>query len=221
MTHTAQLPFAFEVTPRFTAEEFLVSPSNTEAFGWVGQWPDWPSYGLALYGPAACGKSHLASLWAVRAEAHIIPATALVSLSPEALPRETPRLVIEDLNHVADETRLFHLLNTIKENGGHVLITATEPPARWGVKLPDLASRLAALPAVAIQPPDDALLAALLLKHFADRQLRPGTEAVQYLLTRIDRSFAAVKQVVERLDHASLKAGRNITVPLIKEVLGS
>ena len=129
-------------------------------------------------------------------------------------------LVVEDCDRGGlDETALFHLINLARENGRFLLLTGRQPPSRWKVALPDLRSRLLAMPALAIGAPDDQVLAALLVKLFADRQLKVGEEVVAYLLGRMERSFAAAARLVDRLDRAALAGHRAVTVPLARAVL--
>jgi chromosomal replication initiation ATPase DnaA len=199
--------------------DFLVAPSNAAAVAWIDRWPDWPGPGLALYGPAGSGKSHLAAVWQARSGAAIVTASALQSGRVEA-----QRCVFEDGEAALTDPRaaeaLFHLYNRIAARRGHLLLTGAEPPARWPVALADLGSRLRALPAAEIKPPDDAMLAGLFAKLFRDRQLAVPGEVILYLVQRMERSCAAVARAVEALDRASLAERRPVTLPLARSVLG-
>lgn len=127
--------------------------------------------------------------------------------------------VVDDADRGIDERALFHLYNGLFERRGHLLLTGGLPPARWSVVLPDLRSRLNAVPVVEIGPPDDALLEAVLVKLFADRQLRVSAEVIGFLSLRLERSLAAAAEAVAFLDAAALEARRNITVPFAREAL--
>ncbi len=218
----SQLPLAFEHRPALGAEDFLVAAPNREAVLWLDRWPDWPAPALAIHGPPGCGKTHLAHVFRARARAALV-APREIGAALEAAARETPRaLAIDDADAaLADEAAFLHLYNLIAGAGGHLLITAREAPARWKIALPDLRSRLSAAPAVALRPPDDDLLDAVLAKQFADRQLRVGDEVRRFLLARMERSFDAARRIVAALDHAALAGRRNITVPLAREVLAA
>lgn len=214
-----QLAFDLGHRPALGRDDFLVAPCNAEAVAWLERWPDWPSHAMALYGPSGCGKSHLLAAFAhAQADVAMLDATALAA---EAVLRmDLPAVVVVDnLDVLADEAALFHLWNRTKEAGRHLLLAGRDAPARQKVTLPDLRSRLSAIPAIGIGAPDDSLLAALLVKHFADRQLRVGEDVVTYILGRIERSFAAIGQVVEALDRVSLKERRAVTVPLARAVI--
>ena len=202
----------------FGRDDFLVGPGNIEAVGWIDRWPDWSGHALAIFGPPGCGKSHLCHVFALRAKAHVVAAPDLRPDTVASL-ADHAALVLEDGEAVADPRALLHLFNALKERGGALLLTSREPPARWPFTLPDLTSRLATIPAVRIAPPDDAMMEAVLVKLFADRQIAIEPDVVSYLVRRIDRSFSAARDVVARADAAALVGKRAITVPLLKQVL--
>jgi chromosomal replication initiation ATPase DnaA len=214
-----QLAFALDHAESFAREDFLSGPSNATALALVETWPDWPARAVVLVGPAGSGKSHLASIWAKEAGARFLSARALAEASlPAAL--ATGALVVEDLAPGAfDERALFHLINLAREEAAHLLLTAATPPAGWPVAIRDLASRLKALPVVALAPPDDDLLRAVLVKLFADRQLAVDEQLVGYVVRRIERSFAAARAVVARLDAEAMQRQRPLTRALAAEVL--
>jgi chromosomal replication initiation ATPase DnaA len=213
-----QLILDFGHRPAFGAADFLVAPSNAEAVTWLDRWPDWPSPALAIYGPPGCGKTHLARVFAARSAARLVTAESLViERLPEIL--ATARAFVVDDADRAPARAMLHLYNLLAERGGHLLVASRDPPARWKVTLDDLHSRLAAAPAVAVSAPDDALLAALLVKLFADRQVEVSEDVVLYLVTRMERSFEAARQMVADLDTAALAERRSITVKFASAVL--
>lgn len=203
----------------FGREDFLVSGSNQEAVAWIDLWPNWPAPGLVIFGPAASGKSHLAEVWRARAGALRIAAADLARPDAPFGLAEAKAIVLEGADRGIDETALFHLYNGLAERRGSLLLTAADAPSRWALTLPDLKSRVSALPAVAIRPPDDTLMEAVLVKLFADRQLRVEPELVTYLVARLDRSFAAAVDAVAALDRAALAAHRALTIPLARDAL--
>jgi chromosomal replication initiation ATPase DnaA len=220
MSRPRQLALALGHEESFAREDFLEGPSNAAALKLIERWPDWPDHLLVLAGPEGSGKSHLAAIWANAAGARFLAARALVQANlPAAL--STGALVIEDLaGGAVDERALFHLINLAREEGAFVLVTAPSAPSGWTLQVPDLASRLRALPVVALGVPDDALLRAILVKLFADRQLAVEESLLGYLTSRIERSFAAARAIVERLDREALRLHRPVTRALAADVLG-
>lgn len=214
-----QIPLELGHRPALDRADLLVTAGNREAVSWIDSWPDWPSHAVALFGPEGCGKSHLVHVFAAKTRAEIITADDLASVTPIELAQEHKALAWDDAEAAADETSVFHLYNAVREAGGHLLICSRTPPARWPVTLPDLKSRLAAVPAVEILPPDDATLIALLAKLFRERQVGVSEDALTYIVNRIPRTFAAVQAVVGATDRAALGQGRKISVPLIRDVL--
>jgi chromosomal replication initiation ATPase DnaA len=216
-----QLALALDHAESFAREDFLSGPSNAAALALVESWPDWPARAAVLVGPEGSGKSHLAAIWAGEAGARFLAARALAdTVLPAAL--ATGALVVEDIAEGAfDERALFHLLNFAREQEASLLLTARSAPAGWRFEIRDLASRLRALPVVTMTPPDDALLRAVLVKLFADRQLTIDESLVGYLVARIERSFAAARAVVAQLDHEAMRQQRPLTRALAAELLRS
>ena len=214
-----QLALALAHRPALGAGDFLVAAANRDAVAWIDRWPDWPATGLVLHGPPGCGKTHLVAVWCARTGTTALPAAALGAVGPDAVLGANPALAIEDIDRGVDETALFHLFNMASERGVKLLLSARTPPGRLRVALPDLDSRLCALPAVAISAPDDDLLAALLVKQFADRQVTVAPEVIEFLIARIERSFAAAQRAVDALDRGAMARRRRITVALARELL--
>ena len=213
-----QQTFDWGVRPALGREDFLVAPCNRAAVAWLDRWPDWPGPALVIHGPPGSGKSHLGEVWRRRNGADIVPAARLSDAAADA-GHAASALVVDGLDGPVEERALLHTYNGIAERGGHLLLTARTPPAHWPLALPDLASRLRLAPAAALGLPDDALLGALMLKLFADRQIAVAPEVPAYVVPRIERTFEAVARLVERLDRAALAEGRPITVPLVRMVL--
>jgi chromosomal replication initiation ATPase DnaA len=203
----------------FRREDFLADPSNEAALALVESWPNWPHRAAAIVGPPGSGKSHLAAIWAERTGARMADAA---SLTHEEVPRAlaTGALVIEDFApDRIDEPAIFHLLNLVREDEAYLLITAARRIDLDSPVLPDLASRLRAVPSVALAPPSDALMKAVLVKLFADRQLLIDEETLAYLSVRIERSLAAAREVSAELDRAALSSGRRVNRALAAKFL--
>ena len=198
----------------------MVSDSNIAAVERIDRWPDWPSPALVLHGPPGCGKTHLIHVWRESTSAFIITGESLTDAVVPRLIPEVPRQIAVDDAERASESALLHLYNSCIEHQGSLLITACRPPGSWRMVLADLRSRLRAIPVVEIGAPDDSLLGAVLVKHFADRQLHVAPQVIGYLLRRIDRSFAAAEKIVACLDGAALINGGPVTIALARKVLG-
>lgn len=190
-----QLPLPLVYAAAMGEADFLVSDANRDAVRWLETWRDWPRPQAVLTGPAGSGKTHLARVFAGRSGARVI-----------------------DDADAADPETVFHAWNAATRERP-LLLCARPAPPQWPHRLPDLASRLAATPLLTIRDPDDALLAAVLAKHFADRGLRLSPEVAAYVLARVERSFAAVAAAATALDATALDAGRAVTVPVAREVM--
>jgi chromosomal replication initiation ATPase DnaA len=214
-----QLAFALPHAESLSRDNFLEGPANAAALALVDAWPEWPNRTMLLAGPEGSGKSHLAAIWAEQAGARATSAHALTAAN---VPAElaTGALVVEDLRAASfDERALFHLLNLAREEEAYILITARELPSALEIELRDLRSRLRALPVVSLQPPDDHLFRALIVKFCADRQLAVDEQVVSYLSTRLERSYAAARRAIELLDAEGLRQGRPVTRALAAELL--
>jgi chromosomal replication initiation ATPase DnaA len=207
-----QLVLNFPHEPQFPAADFLRAPSNEAACAWLAKAEDWPERRLVLWGQAGCGKTHLLRLWAERTGALVLP-QGLIAAQPIGTP-----IAIDDAQDVP-EVPLLHVLNAAREAGCPVLLTAGAPPARWPVRVPDLASRLRATTAVEIGSPEDSLLRSLLLRLIADRQLVVAPAVQEWLLLRLPRSPAVLREAVARLDRAALATGGKIGRPLAAAAL--
>ena len=214
-----QLTLALGYRESFDRADFLSGHGNEAALALIDRWPDWPARTIALVGPEGAGKSHLAAIWAKAAGGRVIASHAIDAASvPQAL--ATGALVIEDAGRGdLDEAALFHLLNLANEQQAHILITARDAPASWPIALPDLASRLRALTVATLDPPDDAMLAAVLVKLFADRQLAVDQRLIDFLVLRIERSFAAARAAVAEIDSEAMRLKRPVNRALASEVL--
>jgi len=213
-----QLSLTLPPTPDQGGDRFVIAPCNEQAFRLVDSWPGWPAASLAVCGPAGSGKSLLAELWAVRADAARLDGRHADVDQAMALAYGARPLYLEHPDAFAPQS-LLHLLNAVSERGGSLLLTHRLAPSHWQAPLPDLRSRLAALPVAALEKPDDGLLRAILVKIFSARQVRVSPDLLDYVLARCERSAEAVASVAEQLDAAALAQGRPITLALARTVL--
>lgn len=209
MERPRQLPLDLGHGTAYSRDDLVVSASNAQAATLVDRWPDWPAPVVVLAGPAGSGKTHLAEIWRDAADAIAIRAG---EVAQGAAAFDGRPVLIDDIDaEPFDQQGLFHLINNVRGAGSNLLLTARRFPAAWGTTLPDLASRLKAAATVEIHEPDDVLLAGVITKLFADRQVEVEPHVVQYLVRRIERSLATAMRVVERLDRMALEQKARIT----------
>lgn len=221
-----QFVLDFEHRPALQGEDFLVAPSNSQAVAWIDRWPDWPSPALVIHGDSGCGKTHLAQVFRAKTNARNISPMELLNHEPPALLENAKACLLDDMDMAFKgapkaelEEALLHLYNVVREQGATLMMTAKAPPARWGLDLPDLTSRLKTATAVDIGPPDDALLAAVMVKQFSDRQIRIDGDVLAFVQARIERSFDAIGRFVQATDKLAMAEKRRITIPLVKRVM--
>lgn len=212
----SQLPLDLPVEAALERDDLIVTKANSMAVEMIDNWPHWPGSLVVLAGPPGSGKSHIASVWSAMSGASVLD---MASLDASAPPKGI-NLVLEDASAGAiPEEALFHVLNHVRAEGGHCIITSREWPLAWGVKLPDLASRLRASQLVELSEPDDALLCAVMVKLFADRQVVAPPHVISWLAARMERSLDAARTLVAEIDREALARGVRISRPIAAEVL--
>ena len=216
-----QLSFDLPAIPALGREDFFVAPSNAMAVAMIDAGAGWPGGKLVLTGPAGAGKTHLAHAWASQTGARIVPAKGLGEDQVPDL--AAGPVVIEDVPDIADDMpaqkALFHLHNLALANGQALMMTGRPAPNLWALSLPDLQSRVQAATHVALEAPDDSLLAVVLAKLFSDRQILPRPDVIPYLVSRMDRSFAAAAEIVDQLDRMALAESRTLSRALAIRLL--
>lgn len=224
-----QATFTLEHRPALGRDAFLVSEANCTAVAALDNWRDWPGRRMALVGPPRSGKTHLVHVWMQETGAEAIPAADLGGMTAAQVV-ESGHVVVEDADalaalgpeqRIAAETALFHVFNLAAAEGSYLLVTGREAPGRWQFDIPDLRSRMSALPVARLEPPDDTLLSSILVKLFSDRQVRVRPEAVAYVARRIERSFAAAEAAVTALDRLALERKKPVTRALAAEIFGA
>lgn len=217
-----QLAFDLPSREAYRREDFFASPANALALAAIEAWADWPGGAMLLVGPEGTGKSHVAHLWADASGARLVRGADLAQADLPGL-AEGGAVAVDDADLATAskaEAALFHLYNLLRP-AGRLLLTASTPPRDWGMTLPDLASRMQAMALTRLEPPDDALLSAVLIKLFADRQITVPANLIPYLVSRMDRSIGAARRLVAALDARAFAAARPISRALAAEVLDS
>jgi chromosomal replication initiation ATPase DnaA len=205
--------------PALGVHDFLISPSNKAAADMIDLWPQWPQASVAVVAPPHAGKTHLGNVWRLKSGATRLEAQTLREADVPAAAKHGA-VLMEDLHTgIADERALFHLLNLVREHKLSMLLTSRAPPGEIEANLPDLRSRLRALPLVRIEPPDEALLKAVLVKHFTDRQLAVEPGVIAYIALRMERSMEAAAAIAAEIDRAAMATHRKVTRALAGEVL--
>ncbi len=214
-----QFILPLELPPAFDDKDFIVSTCNEEAYLWLMRWPNWPNRCLAIYGDEGCGKTHLSNIWHINTKAKCLKGQDFNTTDLETL-FEKPNLFVLDNAHLIEkEEKLFHFYNHLIESQGGLLLLSRTPPAHWGKNLPDLRSRLNAIPALKIHAPDEELLFQVIQKLFSDEQIIVDKAVIYFLLKHIERSFEKARFWVETLNAYALTQNRRITIPLVREVL--
>lgn len=216
-----QLVMPFASPPSYHAADFIAGEANAAAYGWVERWPDWPYSILLIHGGPGSGKTHLAHIYAQKSGGSFIDPARLGKVPADQILTGGHSWVLDGLADVASEAALAQLINHARARGDYMLITAPSGAHDYPFQLPDLASRIKALPSVSMGAPDDALLAGVLAKTFADLQLRIAPDVLNYAISQLERSYAAAQQFARSVNHLSLARGRAVTIPLVKEVLAA
>lgn len=226
---TTQLPLEFYHRPYMSKDDFMPASCNFEAYRLIDSWPVWTYFAACIYGPEGCGKTHLANIFSEKVSViehypYKIPCIKAKDLTLE-MPRQLLEkhfcLIVEDLEENINQEALFNLYNIYRDEGGCILFTSQEAPARINFDLPDLRSRMNIVPSIEIKEPDDDLLSALLVKLFMDRQISITPDLIKYIISNMQRSFAYARKLVEETDRVSLANKRAVSLPIIKEAMNN
>jgi DnaA regulatory inactivator Hda len=229
MTRAQQLLLDLPLKPNYSEADYVKSPCNWEATQWVERWPDWPMKMIAIYGEPGCGKTHLAHIWQEKTGARFLTPSDILNLTPHDALDMASAIVLDDAdshfqkdgpqNATSKEDWMFHFYNLVKEKGVDLLLCSLQPPTQWAVNLPDLRSRLTTILSVAVNPPDDEALKAVLFKLCSERGMILSGDVGAYILRRVERSFDRIRSLVATLDHHTLSQHRQLTLGLVREVL--
>lgn len=229
MATNSQIAFKFSPHSYLGREDFMISKCNYEAVQTIDNWPQWPFFAICLYGPTGCGKTHLSQIFSDRVSIMTHYPYKIPCIKAQNINLETPHilfnkhncLIVEDLDSNINQEAIFHLYNLYRNEGGFILFTSEQAPARLNITLPDLRSRLNIIPSIEIGEPDDEMLSALIIKLFGDRQLIVSPEIINYMINNMQRSFAYCNKLVAEIDNISLARKRAISIPIIKEAINT
>ncbi|MDB2414595.1 DnaA/Hda family protein [Rickettsiales bacterium] len=211
--------FNFSFDESFSEHDFIVSSCNEDAFNFINSWPNWQTNAALIYGDKASGKTHLANIWQGKNSAKFVNLADIDNLEAIGLITESNDcIILEDIDKANNEIALFHLMNHAKEQGCSVLFTASCHPSMMNIRLPDLRSRLHAINCIKLDIPDEFMMKILLTKGFINKQIKISEDVVDFIVTRMERSFVQIKEVVEKIDQSSLEEKRNITIPFIRSI---
>ena len=212
-----QLAIGFSNVAQLDRASLIVHRGNAAAVQMIESWPNWTAPALIISAPPFSGKSHLATIWASMAKANFV-SNDFRQDQITAISRNNS--IIENANQISDCNAFLHLINHCAEIGTYLLLTAPQPPINWAITLPDLASRLQAMPLVAITEADDATLTRLILKLFAARQIPFSARQANWVVANMERTNAAIFNFVEQVDQLSLALGTQPNAKLIRQIVG-
>ena len=213
----SQLVLPLEPNNAMTRADFIIAPGNARALAFLDSFPDWPAPAIALVGPSASGKTHLTRIWAARAGAALLDARFLRDAVSGPAVVENIDSACEGEGAFAYEAALFAML----EQGAPLLLTGRGVPAAWPVLLPDLGSRFKALLSFELGASDEALLMALAVKLFADRQIVVPEGVVTHLVRTLERSPAALRDFIQRADAVALAEKKPVNLQLIRGLMAN
>ncbi len=221
MSESEQLLLDLAGAPSLTRDDLIVSPANLDAASLVDRWPAWSAPFAVLVGPQGCGKTHLAEIWRKHSHAHRVNPGKLTDDDLDAA-QHGEQLLIDGLTpENLDETRLFHLMNAVRNAKSHMLLTAESPMEHWPIDTADLMSRIKSATTIHIAAPDDTLLTGVITKLFSDRQIEVQPAVIEYIVQRTERSLGVANQLVDQLDKMALINKSGVTKPLVKKLLDS
>ena len=175
---------------------FIVSEANREASEHFRKWSMWPVKATIVTGPRRSGRTLLARNFVERVGGRLI-----------------------DQAESRDEEEIFHAWNSAQDSGLPLILVADHAPPEWEPKLPDLRTRLAVTPAVAIRQPDDALFEALIALFFADRGLHIPREALRFMAERLNREYWTAERAVEEVDRFAIGERARLSLPTVRRAL--
>ena len=218
MSELNQLLLDFNYKTNFNEHDFYLSKSNSNAFNLINRWPEWDKKILNISGEKFSGKSHLANIFRVKSKALLIKGNNIDNSIFKSL-KLHESIIIDDFEECTEEKILYSIFNLIDQDSKYLLINSLNPINEVKFKLPDLASRSKNCLYAEIENPDDELLFAIILKNFSDRQIKIEKKIINFIISRIDRSYRKIDEFIYKIDELSLKKKKPINLKTIKEIL--
>ena len=213
-----QLLLELDYKTNFNEHDFYLSKSNSNAFNLINRWPDWNKKILNISGEKFSGKSHLANIFKLKSKAFLINGNKIDNSIFKSL-KLHESIIIDDFEECNEEEILYSIFNLIDQDSKYLLINSLKPINEIKFKLPDLGSRSKNCLYVKIENPDDELLFAIILKNFSDRQIKIDEKIINFIISRIDRSYRKIDEFIYKIDELSLKKKKPINLKTIKEIL--
>ena len=218
MSELNQLLLDFDYKTNFNEHDFYLSKSNSNAFNLINRWPNWNKKILNISGEKFSGKSHLANIFKLKSKAFLINGNKIDNSIFKSL-KLYESIIIDDFEECNEEEILYSIFNLIDQDSKYLLINSLKPINEIKYRLPDLASRSKNCLYAVIENPDDELLFAIILKNFSDRQIKIEKKIINFIISRIDRSYRKIDEFIYKIDELSLKKKKPINLKTIKEIL--
>ena len=218
MSELNQLLLDFDHKTNFNEHDFYLSKSNSNAFNLINRWPDWDKKILNISGEKFSGKSHLANIFKLKSKAFLIKGNEIDNSIFKSI-KLHESIIIDDFEECNEEEILYSIFNLIDQDSKYLLINSLKPINEIKYRLPDLTSRSKNCLYAVIENPDDELLFAIILKNFSDRQIKIEKKIINFIISRIDRSYRKIDEFIYKIDELSLKKKKPINFKTIKEIL--
>jgi len=218
MKELNQLLLDFDIKTNFNDHDYYVSESNYFAFNLIDKWPKWEKRILNISGEKFSGKTHLANIFKSKASALFLNENEINGDVFKKI-KLHESIIVDEFSNTIDEKITYSILNLVDQDSKYLLINSETPLGEINFKLPDLASRSRNLLHAKINPPDDELIFAIILKNFSDRQIKLEKKIIEFIINRIDRSYSKISEFIYKIDELSLKKKKPINLKTIKEIL--
>ena len=218
MKELNQLLLDFDVKKNFNDHDYYVSSSNYFAFNLIDKWPKWEKRILNISGEKFSGKTHLANIFKSKTSALFLTENQINDDVFKTI-KLYESIIVDEFSNTIDERLVYSILNLVDQDSKYLLINSKIPLGETNFKLPDLASRSKNLLHAKIDPPDDDLIFAIILKNFSDRQIKLEKKIIEFIINRIDRSYSKISEFIYKIDELSLKKKKPINFKTINEIL--